>query len=283
MSGRRLAGLALAWALPSLAGALPDPFPAVARAYLVTVDGRELWARRADAPLPPASLTKIMTGLLVLERARLEDVATVSPAAARETGHRLGLRAGDRMAVGDLLTAALVGSANDAAHALADHVAGSEARFVALMNRRAKELGLQRTRFANAAGHDAPGHAASARDLARLAEAAMAHPAFAARAAQVYATLRTADGARTFTLENQNQLVGRYPGTTGVKSGYTPGAGRCVVARAEAGGRRATLVLLHASDRWWDAERILDRALGREGRRGGLSRSSAGDPPPSGP
>lgn len=267
MKAQAFLALALAAALPAKDPALADPFPSVARAYLVTVDGRERWGRRADAPLPPASLTKIMTGLLVLERARLEEVATVSPAAARETGHRLGLRAGDRMAVGDLLTAALVGSANDAAHALADHVAGSEARFVALMNRRARELGLHRTRFANASGHDAPGHATTARDLARLAEAAMALPGFAARAAQVYATLRTADGARAFSVENQNQLVGRYPGTTGVKSGFTPGAGRCVVAQAEAGNRKAVLVLLHASDRWWDAERILDRALGREGRR----------------
>ncbi|MBK8725767.1 MAG: D-alanyl-D-alanine carboxypeptidase [Holophagaceae bacterium] len=242
----------------------PGPFPGVARAYLVKVDGRELWAHRADAPMPPASLTKVMTGLLVLERGRLDGVVTVSRAASRETGHRLGLREGDRLRVRDLLTAALVGSANDAAHALADHVAGSEGRFVRLMNRRARELKLTRTRFANASGHDQAGHQASARDLARLAEAAMAQPEFAARAATVYATLHTVDGRRTFQVENQNQLVGRYPGTVGVKSGYTPGAGRCVIAQAEGQGRRATLVLLHAADRWWDAEKLLDRALGRK-------------------
>ncbi len=246
---------------------LPDPFPGVARAYLVKVDGRELWAHRPEVPLPPASLTKIMTGLLVLERARLDEVVTVSRAAASETGHRIHLRKGDRLRVRDLLTAALVASANDASHALADHVAGSEARFVALMNRRARELGLAHTRFANASGHDQAGHYASPRDLARLAEAAMALPEFAARAATVRATIRTVEGRRSFKLENMNQLVGRYPGARGVKSGYTPGAGRCILAQAEAKGRRATLVLLHAADRWWDAEMLLDRALGLEGRR----------------
>ncbi len=257
--------------LLALAGArgeaLPDPFPAAARAYLVKVDGRELWGHRPHAPLKPASLTKIMTGLLVLERARLDDVVTVSRGAASETGHRLHLREGERLRVRDLLTAALVASANDASHALADHVAGSEGRFVALMNRRARELGLAHTRFANASGHDQAGHRACARDLARLAEAAMALPEFAARAATVRATLRTVDGKRTFEVENMNQLVGRYPGALGVKSGYTPGAGRCLVAQAEFQGRRATLVLLHAADRWWDAEMILDKALGLEGRR----------------
>jgi D-alanyl-D-alanine carboxypeptidase (penicillin-binding protein 5/6) len=241
---------------------LPDPFPAVAHAYLVKVDGLELWAHRADAPLRPASLTKIMTGLLVLERTRLDEVVTVGRAAARETGGRLRLAAGDRMRVGDLLTATLVQSSNDAAHALAIHVAGSERHFVDLMNRRARELKLAHTHFTNAAGHDQAGHRTCARDLARLAEAAMALPEFARRAAMVYATIQTVDGRRTFRLENQNQLIGRYPGTVGVKSGYTPGAGRCIVAQAEAKGRRATLVLLHAEDRWWDAEMILDRALG---------------------
>ncbi|MBP2684713.1 MAG: peptidase D-alanyl-D-alanine carboxypeptidase 1, partial [Deltaproteobacteria bacterium] len=91
-----------------------DPFGNVAAAYLVTVDGREVWARNADAPLPPASLTKMMTALLVLERADLRSVVTVSREASRETGARLGLAAGDRMTVLELLAATLIGSANDA-------------------------------------------------------------------------------------------------------------------------------------------------------------------------
>ncbi|MGZ8447590.1 MAG: D-alanyl-D-alanine carboxypeptidase family protein, partial [Candidatus Deferrimicrobiaceae bacterium] len=156
-----------------------DPFGNVAAAYLVKVDGREVWARNADAPLPPASLTKMMTALLVLERGDLRSVVTVSRAASRETGTRLGLAPGDRMSVLELLAATLLGSANDACHALADHVAGSEKRFIDRMNARAREMGLSNTRFANACGHDAPGMRSTARDLALLAETAMGNPVFA--------------------------------------------------------------------------------------------------------
>ncbi|MGZ9197285.1 MAG: D-alanyl-D-alanine carboxypeptidase family protein, partial [Candidatus Deferrimicrobiaceae bacterium] len=132
-----------------------DPFGNVAAAYLVKVDGREVWARNADAPLPPASLAKMMTALLVLERADLGQLVTVSREASRETGTRIGLAPGDRMTVLELLAATLIGSANDACHVLAEHIAGSETKFVTLMNARAREMGLSDTRFANACGHDA--------------------------------------------------------------------------------------------------------------------------------
>lgn len=105
-----------------------DPFPQQAAAYVLLVQGETLWARQSTRLLPPASLTKIMTALPVLERARLHDVVRISQAAARETGALLGLRPGESMRVSDLLAAALLGSANDACHALADHVGGSEAR-----------------------------------------------------------------------------------------------------------------------------------------------------------
>ena len=149
-----------------------DPFGNVAAAYLVKVDGREVWARNPGKRLPPGSLAKMMTALLVLELADLRGVATVSREASRETGTRLGLAPGDRMTVLELLAATLIGSANDACHVLADHVAGSETKFVIRMNARARELGLSDTRFANACGHDAPGMHSTARDLARLAETA---------------------------------------------------------------------------------------------------------------
>jgi len=240
-----------------------DPFGNVAAAYLVKIDGREVWARNAAAPLPPASLTKMMTGLLVLERADPGEVATVSPEASRETGTRLGLEAGDRMLVIDLLAAALLGSANDACHALADHVAGSEKKFVLLMNARAREMGLSRTRFANACGHDAPGLYSTARDLARLAETAMGNPVFAKIAGIVGGGVSTADGGKKYSIENKNELIGRYRGALGVKTGFTGSAGKCLVALAERGGKRVLLVLLNAPDRWWKAEEILDAAFAR--------------------
>jgi D-alanyl-D-alanine carboxypeptidase (penicillin-binding protein 5/6) len=245
------------------AGAAPpgDPFGNVAAAYLVKVDGREVWARNPDVALPPASLTKMMTALLVLERSDLRGVATISPAASRETGTRLGLSPGDRMPVIDLLAGSLLGSANDACRALAEHVAGSETKFVALMNARARALGLSRTRFANACGHDAPGMRSTARDLARLAETAMENPVFAKMAGLEDGWISTADAGRKYPLENRNLLIGRYRGAIGVKTGFTAAAGKCLVALAERGGKRVLLVLLNAPDRWWKAERILDAAF----------------------
>lgn len=240
-----------------------DPFGDVAAAYLVKVDGREVWSRNADAPLPPASLTKMMTALLVLELADLGQVVTVSREASRETGTRLGLAIGDRMPVIDLLAATLLVSANDACHALAEHVAGSETRFVDWMNARAREMGLSGTRFANACGHDAPGMRSTARDLARLAETAMGNPVFAKMAGLEDGWISTTDAGKKFPLENKNLLIGRYRGAKGVKTGFTGRAGKCLVAFAERGGKRVLLVLLNAPDRWWKAEEILDAAFAR--------------------
>jgi D-alanyl-D-alanine carboxypeptidase (penicillin-binding protein 5/6) len=240
-----------------------DPFGNVAAAYLVKVDGREVWARNSSTPLPPGSLAKMMTALLVLERADLRSVATVSREASRETGTRLGLAPGDRMTVVELLAATLIGSANDACHVLADHVAGSETKFVPLMNTRARELGLSGTRFANACGHDARGMRSSARDLARLAETAMGNPVFAKMAGLEESWISTADGGKTFPLRNSNLLLGRYRGAIGVKTGFTGAAGKCLVALAEREEKRVLLVLLNAPDRWWKAEEILDAAFAR--------------------
>jgi D-alanyl-D-alanine carboxypeptidase (penicillin-binding protein 5/6) len=165
------------------------------------------------------------------------------------------------MTVLELLAATQIGSANDACHALADHVAGSEAKFVALMNARARELGLSNTRFANACGHDAPGLYSTARDLARLAETAMGNPVFAKMAGLEDGWISTVGKAREFSLENKNLLIGRYRGAIGVKTGFTGSAGKCLVALAERGGKRVLLVLLNAPDRWWKAEEILDAAF----------------------
>jgi len=238
-----------------------DPFGKVAAAYLVKVDGREVWARNPEKSLPPGSLAKMMTALLVIERADLGQVVTVSREASRETGTRLGLAPGDRMTVLELLAATLIGSANDACHALADHVAGSETKFVTLMNARAREMGLSNTRFANACGHDAPGMRSTARDLARLAETAMGNPVFAKMAGLEDGWISTAGDGKKFSLENKNLLIGRYRGAKGVKTGFTGRAGKCLVALAEREGKRVLLVLLNAPDRWWKAEEILDAAF----------------------
>jgi D-alanyl-D-alanine carboxypeptidase (penicillin-binding protein 5/6) len=241
--------------------AADDPFPVDAAAHLVQVQGRTLWAKEPHKRLPPASLTKIMTALLVLESGQLDAVVTVSRAAAGQGGSRLGLAAGDRLRVEDLLTAVLVRSANDACRALAEREAGSEARFVVRMNRRALALGLRDTHFANACGWDAPGHFSSASDLALLTDTALRFPVFSALVALPEARIRTADRRREFLVRNTNLMVGRLPDVVGVKTGFTRGAGRCVIVLAEREGVRVLAVLLNAFNRWWDAYGLVERAF----------------------
>lgn len=246
-----------------------DPFPgASAAAFLVERDGRTLWTRRPDVPVPPASLTKVMTALLLLERDWDPNAwVKVGPAAARATGTRLGLRPGEEIRAGDALAATLVGSANDACLALAEHAGGSAEAFVARMNRRAAELGLAATRFSNPCGHDAPGHVSSARDLAALTREALRRPEFRWLVAVERAEVRTRGGRRLEAVTG-NALLGRLDGARGVKSGFTPRAGKCVVALARRGDTEVLLVLLGAPDRWWTAAGMVERAFA-EGAGGG--------------
>jgi len=270
-SALALAG-ALLWLGPvkfrAAAPAAPDPFPRAGHAYLVALDGAVLWERAADLPLPPASLTKVMTALLVLEAGPGPgEWVRTSARAARETGSRVGLRSGEELSRGDALAAMLVGSANDACLALAEHLAGSEAAFVQRMNARAAALGLLHTRFRNPCGHDAPGHRSSARDLLALTRAALAFPEFSRLVALERVTVATRQG-RALAVPTHNQLLGRMGGVRGVKSGYTSAAGRCLVALADRGGREVLLVLLDAPDRWWTAAALIEAAFDEARKRG---------------
>jgi serine-type D-Ala-D-Ala carboxypeptidase (penicillin-binding protein 5/6) len=269
---RRLAAvLLLATVAPAVAGEGPPPadrFPGAARSYLVEVAGRALWAREPDAPRLPASLTKIMTALLALEGGGSPEAwIPVSARAARETGTRLGLRAGERIRAGDALAATLVASSNDACLALAEHVAGSVEAFVERMNRRASSLGLPSTSFENPCGHDAPGQRSSARDLLRLTRVALRLPEFRRLVALPEVTVVTRAG-RKLQGRSGNALLGRLDGVAGVKSGFTPGAGKCLVALVERDGVEVLAVLLGAEGRWWAASALLEEALAEAGKGG---------------
>lgn len=241
--------------------AQPDPFPRVAASYLVQVNGSLLWEKEANRRLPPASLTKLMTALLVLDAYKPQSVVSVSRQATQESGARIRLQSGDKFHLEDLLAATLINSANDACYALADHIAGNQARFVQLMNRRAQELGMRNTHFANACGHDADNHYSTSHDLAVLANEVLKNRVATGMAAKSEAEIFSTDGARRYKLENKNALIGRYPGAMGLKSGYTPKAGKCLIAYAKRGEVHVLLVLLNAPDRWWDASDILDLAF----------------------
>jgi len=241
--------------------AQPDPFPKVASAYLVRVNGDLLWERRANRRLPPASLTKLMTVLLVLDNYKPKAIVDISQSAARETGMRLGIKPGQRFYVEDLLSAALINSGNDACHALGDFIGGDHQHFVQMMNVRAQQLGMRNTHFTNACGHDASDHYSTAHDLALLANELIKNKLVIELAVKESAQISAIGETKSYTLQNKNALIGRYQGALGLKTGYTPKAGTCLIAYAERGGARVLLVMLNSANRWWDAVDLLDIAF----------------------
>ncbi|MBI3530073.1 MAG: D-alanyl-D-alanine carboxypeptidase [Betaproteobacteria bacterium] len=264
-AGRRFVGILACWFASFPAAAATDPFPELADAYLVQIGERDLWAGQADKRLPPASLTKVMTALLVLEDYRPAQIVTVSKSAAQATGSRIRLKTGDKLSVEALLAATLIASANDACAALAEFKAGSVEAFVAKMNARAQTLGLGNTHFSNPCGLDAAEHYSSANDLARIAHAALAHPEFAELVAKSEDEITTADGRRRFRFKNKNALIGSYAPAIGVKTGYTSRAGKCLIALARKEGAQVLLVMLNAKSRWWDAIGIIENAFDEAG------------------
>lgn len=222
------------------------------------VDDEVLAGEEATVARPMASTTKIMTALLALEAATLDDVVTVSANAAA-VGRIPGaatfrLQEGEEVPMRSLLAGLVVRSGNDAATAVAEHVAGSVEEFVLRMNARASALGLTQTAFVNPTGlTDDPAHHASPLDLARLAEVAMRNPDFASWAGAADLVL-----PELGELANRNLLLGSYDGADGVKTGYTSLAGNCLVARATRMDRPVFVVVLGADDSFADSGALFD-------------------------
>jgi D-alanyl-D-alanine carboxypeptidase (penicillin-binding protein 5/6) len=155
----------------------------------------------------------------------------------------------------------LITSANDACLAAAEHVAGSEEGFVALMNAKAAAYGLVGTHFSNACGFDAVDHYSTATDLARLSELALEQPVFKDLVRQEIEIITAVDGNKSYLLRNTNRLLGRLPGVEGIKTGFTSRAGRCLVAKVSQDGKELLLVLLNARQRWHTAARLINDGL----------------------
>jgi D-alanyl-D-alanine carboxypeptidase (penicillin-binding protein 5/6) len=230
---------------------------------LVDLDQRRvLYESNSTIRLAPASLTKVMTAVIAIDEGNPDAEVKISRHAARATGHRLRLRAGQTFRLGDLIDAMLVTSANDACRAVAEAIAGTEANFVKKMNHYADALALTETHFANACGFDAPGHYSTAQDLARLAVAAQERPAFAEAVKLRQGRLVTVNKRRVYPLRTTNRLLlGEFDGMVGVKTGFTRGAGRCLIARVVREEGDVLLVMLNAPRRWGDASVLLTRAF----------------------
>lgn len=224
--------------------------------------GEILYEMNADEQLPPASITKIMSLLLVMEaidrkELSVEDVITASEHACSMGGSQIWLEPGETMTVDDLLKAAVIASANDATVALGEQIAGSEEGFVAMMNARAAELGMTATSFANATGLDAEGHMSSAHDVAIMSAELIKHDLIKNYSTVWMDTLRDGESE----LVNTNKLVRFYEGTTGLKTGTTSGAGYCLSATAERNGLELVAVIMSgdtSQDRFNGAKKLLD-------------------------
>jgi serine-type D-Ala-D-Ala carboxypeptidase (penicillin-binding protein 5/6) len=230
--------LPLAVCAPQAHAADPPQISAPAAIVIEASTGDVLYRRAAEKRRAIASTTKLMTALLTAERTKLGDMVAASDYVASPIESKISLRPGERLSVADLLRGLMLESANDAAVTLAEHISGSRLAFVRLMNRRARQLGLENTSFANPIGLDEPGNYSSAHDLAKLAVELRKHSFVRKIANRTSATLNT--GYRTRTVRNRNTLLGRDTRVNGLKTGHTAAAGYVLVGtRTE---RRVTLV-----------------------------------------
>ena len=264
LTGLLAAALTLLLALPA-AAAGPD-IPAPSAILIDAATGTVLYEKNANERLRPASVTKVMTLLLVMEaldsgKIGWDDMVVTSDTAAAKGGSQVYLEPGEQMSMDEMLKSVVVSSANDCATALAEHVSGSEAAFVELMNRRAQELGLTDTHFVNCTGledaEEAQEHLTTAHDIAVISRELLKHEAI-----KKYTTIwmDTVRGGK-FGLANTNKLVRFYDGTTGLKTGYTSAAGHCLSASAERDGIELIAVVLHcksSADRFESAKALLN-------------------------
>ena len=225
---------------------------------MVAGTNQVLYEKNASAIMYPASTTKIMTLITALEKGDPASIVTISPRAAAVDGSSLDLRPGDKLTLRSNLTGMMLVSGNDAATAIAEHVAGSVPAFVALMNEKAAKLGAANTHFTNPHGLPDPiNHYTTAYDLALISAYAMQNPDIvkivSAREADISFLNRKA-----VHVTNTNKLLKTYPGINGLKTGYTREAGDCLVAGAKRNGVQLIAVVLNDDNRWTDAAALLD-------------------------
>lgn len=240
----------------SAAAAKGPDTQAVCAVLLEAGSGKVLYAKAAHERRPMASTTKVMTAIVVLEHCALSDIVTVTKDAYGTEGSSIYLELGEQMSVEDLLYGLMLASGNDAAVALAVHVAGSVEGFAELMNAKAREIGALNTNFVTPNGLPNDEHYTTAYDLALISAYALKNPAFQTVVGTTYH--RTASGSMQRTFKNKNKLLWQYEGGIGLKTGYTKAAGRCLAFAAQRDGMQLVGVVLNCSDMFNDAMRILD-------------------------
>lgn len=234
------------------------PVYAGASALIESNSGAVLFAKNEEERRAPASTTKMMTAIVALEKGNLDQIVTISRRAAGTPGSSLYLRAGERITIRELLKGMMLQSGNDGSMAVAEGISGDMESFVALMNRKSKEIGALNTNFRNPHGLRAPSHYTTALDLALIARYGLAKPQFADLVSRKNAIIKWAEQSREMGVTNTNRLLWSLEGADGVKTGTTNEAGHCLVASATRDGKQLVAVVLNSKNRWGDCARLLE-------------------------
>ena len=224
-------------------------------------NGEVIYSQNADVRLPMASTTKIMTGLLLCEYGNFEKEITVTEEMLRVEGSSMGLLAGDRVTLHDLLYGLMLASGNDAANVIAYVLGGSTDGFVAMMNQKATEMGLKDTHFATPSGLDGKDHYTTACELAKITQYAMQNEDFAKAVSCEKAVLNYGNPPYRRSLTNHNKLLKMFDGAVGVKTGFTKKSGRCLVSAAKRDGKYVIAVTLNDPNDWQDHSALLEYGL----------------------
>ena len=232
-----------------------------AAAVIDVQSGRVLYSQRGDEPNKIASLTKIMTAIVAIEHGNLADMVKAGKGAVGKEGSSIYLQLNEEMSLHHLLYGLMLRSGNDAATAIAEHVGGSEAGFVHLMNEKATWLGLEQSHFMNPHGLDHPEHYASANDLAKLTAYALSNSVFQEIVKTRIKKVPNPHDPWDYTWTNKNKMLAMYDGADGVKTGYTKQALRCLVSSATREGQQIAVVTLNDGDDWADHRKLLDWAF----------------------
>lgn len=222
---------------------------------------KTIFTKAENKPVRPASLTKIMTAMLAIESGKLNNVVTITKEMSNVEPTKTGLKPGDTVFLKDLVHAAMIKSANDAATAIAYYLGnGDKDRFVAMMNKKAKSIGMSNTTFTNPSGFDIGNHKSTAKDLLTLSEYAIKNKTFNEIVKLNKYVFKTLNTGRKVTVYTSNKLQKQDKYVVGIKTGYTAKAGACLIARAKKNDKDILLVMLNSENRWETAKTALEQA-----------------------
>lgn len=265
----------------------PDPLSTLHAKYALLMDAsnrRVLFEKDGYTQVPMASTTKIMTLLVALENANLDDIVTVSGYAASMPDVQLGMKKGEQYVLRDLLYSLMLESHNDTAVAIAEHVGGSVEAFAAMMNEKAASLGAYQTHFVTPNGLDAEGHYTTAYDMALIASYAIENDTFLDIIQTSTYTFQEQIGGRSYTVNNKDRFLTSYEGAIGIKTGFTGNAGYCFVGAVDRDGKRFVSVVLacgwppNKTYKWKDTTRLMDYGLLSYERRDLVEQDSCFEP-----